>query len=122
MMIFYRATIESVLRFGITNWFGNLTVKSKAQICNLVKTAGKIMGYPPPPAPQDIYVQSVIRQANNTRGDPSHVLHSQFEMLNSGRRYRLPLCKLNRYKNSFIPQSIRLINEQLGRGRTSRRT
>ena len=95
----FRATIESVLRFGITSWFGNLTVKHKAQISNLVKAAGKVIGQPPPPAPQDIYDQSVIRQATNIIDDPSHVLHSQFELLNSGRRYRTPFCTLNRYKN-----------------------
>lgn len=31
MLIFYRATIESVLRYGITCWFGNLTVKHRAE-------------------------------------------------------------------------------------------
>ncbi|XP_051932312.1 uncharacterized protein LOC127607729 [Hippocampus zosterae] len=30
--------MESVLRFGITSWFGNLTVKSKAQITSLVRS------------------------------------------------------------------------------------
>lgn len=34
--IFYRATIESALRHGISSWFGNLTVKSKVQIVHLI--------------------------------------------------------------------------------------
>ena len=54
MLIFYRATIESILQYGITSWFGNLTVKSKTQISNLVKTAGKIIGTPALLNPQEL--------------------------------------------------------------------
>ncbi|XP_062389407.1 NACHT, LRR and PYD domains-containing protein 12-like [Sardina pilchardus] len=38
-----RATIESILHYGITSWFGHLTVKVKAQPGNVVKTAGQMM-------------------------------------------------------------------------------
>lgn len=44
LLIFYRAKIESLLRYGMTSWFGNLTVKSQAEISSLVRTADKIMG------------------------------------------------------------------------------
>ena len=45
MLLFYRVSIESI-RYGITTWFCNLTVKAKAQLQNLVKRAGKRMGTP----------------------------------------------------------------------------
>ena len=43
MMIFYRPSIELILRYGIASWFGNPTVKLKSQIAGLAKIAGKIM-------------------------------------------------------------------------------
>lgn len=42
-----------------------------------------------------------------------HVLHSQDVLLNSGRRYRVPLCKYNCYKNSFFPLPVKLISERV---------
>ena len=62
MLIFYRASIESVMRYGITSWFGNLTVKLKSEITRLAKTAGKIMGMSSPPSTlQNIFDQAVLR-------------------------------------------------------------
>lgn len=75
MLIFYRASIESVLRYGITSWFGNLLVKSKTQILNLVKTAGKIMGVAVPHGPQELHKQAVRRQTKSILADPTHVLY-----------------------------------------------
>ncbi|XDV36635.1 hypothetical protein PO909_006381 [Leuciscus waleckii] len=112
MLIFYRATIESILRYGITSWFGNLTVKTKGQIFNLVRTAGKIMGTPAPLNPQEFFEQAIFNQAKNTVSDNSHVLFPEFDLLNSGKRYRVPLCKYNRYKRSFVPLAIKLLNDQ----------
>ena len=78
MLIFYRATIESVLRYGITSWFGNLTVKSRAEISSLVRTAGKIMGIMLPLNPQDLFEQATIRQANAILSDSAHVLNCEY--------------------------------------------
>ena len=112
MLIFYRASIESILRYGISSWFGNLTVKYKAQISRLAKMAGKIMGLSTPPmTPQAIFEQTVVRQAKNIISDPLHVLNSEYELMRSGRRYRMPQCRYNRYKHSFVPLSIKLLND-----------
>lgn len=111
MLIFYRATIESVLRYGITSWFGNILVKSKTQINNLVKTAGKIMGAPAPLSPQELYDQAVGRQTRSLLSDQTHPLYPEYQLLQSGRRYRVPLCKHNRYKHSFVPVSVKQVNE-----------
>lgn len=62
MLIFYRAAIESILRYGVTSWFGNLSVKLKSQILNLVRVAGRIMGHPPL-NPQELFNEAVITQA-----------------------------------------------------------
>ena len=112
MLIFYRASIESILRYGITSWFSNLTVKYKSQISRLAKMAGKIMGMSSPPiTPHAIFEQAVIRQARNIISDPLHVLNQEYVLMRSGRRYRTPTCKYNRYKHSFVPLSIKLLND-----------
>ena len=112
MLIFYRASIESILRYGIASWFGNLTVKYKSQIARLAKMAGKIMGMSSPPiTPQAIFEQAVIRQARNIVSDPSHVLNQEYVLMRSGRRYRTPQRNYNRYKYLSAPLSFKLLND-----------
>lgn len=53
------------------------------------------MGGFTPQIPQAIFV---IQQANRVLSDSSHVLNSEYVMMNSVRRYRVPLCKHNHYK------------------------
>ena len=52
----------------------------------------------------------VSRQANKIVSDPTHILHPEFQLLPSGRRFRVPRSRLNRYKHSFLPMSIKLLN------------
>ncbi len=58
-------------------------------------------------------VQCVLKQVKRIPDDLSHVLHSQYELLLSGRRYRAQRCKLNRFKNSFVPVSVGILNRIL---------
>ena len=95
-------------------WFGNLTVRSKAQINRLAQIALKVMGVREHPTLQAIFEESVVKKAKRIIADPSHVLHSEYELLPTGRRYRVPVKNkkrhLNRYKYSFIPISVTLLN------------
>ena len=109
-MLFYRASIESLIRHAITTWFVNLPVKQKAQLQNLTGQAGKIIGMPPPSSLQENFEETVRRQGRKIAGDPNHVLFSEYELLPSGKRYKVPNCMLNRNKPSFIPTSIKLLN------------
>lgn len=51
-----------MLCYGLTSWFENSRVKYKAQICSLVKTAGKIMEGVILTTPHVISEQSIITQ------------------------------------------------------------
>ena len=118
MLIFYRASIESIVRYGITSWFGNLSVKYKSEVFRLVKTAGKVMGMSAPPiTPQVLFDESAIGQAKKIVSDPSHILHREYRLLPSGMRYETHKWHYNRYKYSFIPLSITLLNVSLAEGR-----
>ncbi len=117
LLLFYHAVIESIFRYGISAWFGNLSVHLKAQITRLTQRAMKIMGVKQHPTPQALFEETVTRQAQKIISDPTHVLHSEYQLLPSGRRFRVPKCRLNRFKNSFVPLSIKALNDKLARGK-----
>ena len=104
--------MESIVRYGITTWFGNLSVKLKSQLQNLIKRAGKIIGMQPPCSLQEIFERTVMKQSLKITRDTSHILHREFEALPSGRRYRGPNCRLNRFKFSFVPLAIKALNNR----------
>ncbi len=110
MCLFYQAVIGSVLHYGYTVWFGNITVQSKAKLARLVKTAMGIIGKREYQTLESSYEHSVLKEVTKILSDPSHSLYSEYELLPSGRRYRLPMCRYIRFKKSFVPTSIRLLN------------
>ena len=66
MMIFYRAIVESIIRYGITSRFGNLTVKLNCKLACMHKTAIKIVGRTEYEPLQSIYEQAVMKSNDNT--------------------------------------------------------
>ncbi len=113
MLLFYHALLESTIRYGITAWYGNLSVQLKTQINGLVQHAMKIMGVKDHVSLQTIYEQSILRHARKILSDQSHILHSEYELLPSGRRFRVPRSGLNRYKHSFMPTSVNILNAHM---------
>ncbi len=111
MFLFYQAVLESIIRFGMSAWYGNLSVHVKSKLNRLVQTAMKVIGRTENSSLQSIYEESVLRLAQRALSDPAHILNSEYQLLPSGKRYRAPLCKLNRFKHSFVPTSIRLLNK-----------
>ena len=113
MLLFYQAVLESIIRYGITAWYGNLSVQLKTQLNRLVQQAMKIMNVKNHAPLQTIYEQSIMRQARKIVSDQTHILHAEYQLLPSGRRYRVPRSRLNRYKHSFVPTSVRFLNAQM---------
>ena len=52
-----------------------------------------------------------LRKLKKIISDPRHHLNSAFELLPLGRRLRLPFYEKNRCKFSFVPKSIKFLNE-----------
>ena len=113
MLVFYRAVLESLVRFGITVWFGNLSVQLRSKLLRLVQTAGKIIGVSQLPSLQSIYEQATLKQAQKIVCDVTHVLNGEFVLLPSGRRYKEPKWKYIRFKRWFVPASTKMLNEAL---------
>ena len=84
---FYRCTIEGVLSFCITVWYGNTTSHDRKQLQRVVKSAARIAGADLPDL-QDIYISRCKKKADCIIRDPNHPAHAVFSPLPSGRRYR----------------------------------
>ena len=79
MMIFYRAIVESILRYGISSWFGNLTMKLKSKLAGMHKTAMKIVGRKEYEPTQRIYEQAVRKKAKKIISNSPNT-HSSLNM------------------------------------------
>lgn len=112
MRMFYSCFIESVLTFSFICWHGSLSVKQKNRLQGIVKVCSKIAGTSLNDL-HDLYKVRSLKKARSIVADPSHPLWCDFMLLPSGRRYKLPLCNTNRFKKSFIPAAISLVNDTL---------
>ena len=110
MLLFYRCFIESVLTFSMQCWYGSLTLKSKCSLNKIILMATKLSGVSVSDL-QSLFDSRVLNLAERILSDPTHILFSEYKLLPSGRRYQMPRFKTNRIQNSFLPSSIRLLNE-----------
>ncbi|XP_019203100.1 zinc finger protein 853 isoform X4 [Oreochromis niloticus] len=102
-------THTEVLLNHLSAWFGNMTLKNKNRLGLLVKPCSKLSG-----RWQDglltIYNKHVLRKPHSIVNCLNHPLHSEFDLLPSGRRFRVPVRKTKRLQVSFIPTATRLLN------------
>ncbi len=103
LVSFYRCSIESILTYCICVWFSSCTVTERKALQRVINTAQKIIGCPLPSL-EDRYSSHCLRKANNILRDPFHPGHTHFELLPSGRRYRLMKTRTNRLKTVSTPE------------------
>lgn len=79
-----QAVLESLFRYGITVWFGYLSVQLKSDLMRLIQTACKITVGENPTSLQAIFEQATLKQAYKIVSDPSYVQHtgSEFPTVN----------------------------------------
>jgi len=104
MILFYHAFVESVLSFSLVSWFGNLSLKNKNSLNQIVRWASKIIG-----ESQlnlvflvTLYSNQLHHKASAIIGDCSHPLHSEFQLLPSGCQFAAIRCRTKRYRNTFV--------------------
>ncbi len=112
LMVVYKSLIESVLTFNIVSWFNSLSVKSKNKLLRTINVASKIIGERETPL-SDLFTVALKRKALAIVGDSSHPLYSSFQLLPSGRWYKVPLVKRAKNKKTFIPAAIGIVNRFL---------
>nr|XP_061830063.1 uncharacterized protein LOC133615463 [Nerophis lumbriciformis] len=110
LLTFYRSSIESLLTYCITVWYGSCTAADRERLQRVVKTAQKIIGRPLPSL-MDIYTSRCLNRASAIIKDSTHPRSDLFHLLPSGKRYRCIKTKTNRLKNSFFPRAITTLTD-----------
>ena len=110
LSLFYRCFVESVLTFSFQCWYGSLSLTNKSRLEKVILIASKITGVPLNNLSY-LYEKRVLNLAVKILSDETHVLHNEYVKLPSGKRYLVPCYKTNRGKNTFIPFSVRLLND-----------
>ncbi|KAI5086940.1 gastrula zinc finger protein XlCGF28.1-like, partial [Silurus meridionalis] len=109
MKMFYSCFIESVITFTFVCWYGSLNLKNRNRLQGIVKVCGKIVCTNLLDL-NSVYKARTLRKAGLILRDSSHPLQTLFMLLPSSRRYLLPLCRTNRFKNYFVPVAIGFLN------------
>ena len=110
--LFYNAFIESVLLFTLAAWFGNLSLKNKNSLNQIVKWSSRLIGEPQLNV-EALYMKQLQHICGSILKDSSHPLHNDFQLLPSGRRFKIAKCKTKRHKNIFVPAALTLKNKYL---------
>ncbi|KAG5852656.1 hypothetical protein ANANG_G00064880 [Anguilla anguilla] len=106
---FYRCTIESILTNCITVWYGSCSASDRKALQRVVKTAQRITSSALP-AIQTVQHKRCLRKARSIARDTSHPSHRLFALLPSGRCYRTLRSRTSRFRNSFFPSAVTLLN------------
>ena len=114
LSLFYTSVVQTVMLYCSTAWFNSLSVTYKNKLFSLIKICAKITGRSVDVvlhAFKEAHTKSMLRLANSISSDPLHVLNGEYQLLPSRRRFRVPTFKKNRLKNSFVHQSVLLLNQ-----------
>lgn len=110
MTLFYHAFIEFVLTVSLASWFRNLTLRERSSLNQIIKWSGRLIGEPQL-CLESLYTRQLQRLASSISSDASHPLASEFQLLPSGRRLIVPRTLTTRYRNSFVPAAVSLLNK-----------
>ena len=107
-----RSLVESILTFNIVTFYGHLTFKQKNRLNKIVNIATKLINLKQKNL-NDLYQQVISKKKSRSIiNDPTHPLHSCYEIMPSGERYRTPTFKRQLYNKSFIPSAVRFFYSQ----------
>jgi hypothetical protein len=113
MCMCYNSLVSSVLLYAASAWFERCCECLRKEVHKVRKKAGRIIGdkscrdlIDPASAHKD----KCISIAKKILRDPTHPLHHHFHLLPHGLRYQVPRCRTERYRTTFVPTSIRLLN------------
>ena len=111
---FYNSTVESVLLYCCTAWYGSCTALDRGALQRVVKAAQRIIGGELPSL-QELYEKRCTAKANRIIKDtypPSHKLFKACRNPRPGKRFLSIPSTTNRTLNSFFPTVVRLLNKQ----------
>ena len=108
--LFYQATIQSLLTFCIIGWGGNVSEGQKTKVDSLIKRCGKLFGKSPLYF-DDLFHMCCSRKIISIDKDSSHPLYGNISRSVRTGRIQLMSAKTERYRSSFIPHAIKVLQE-----------
>ena len=116
MGLFYNTVLASVWKYCICCWGGNIKQQDQKCVTSIIKRASYLIGEDQETF-SECYEGHLRGKLKNILEDHSHPLYKTLTYCVSVRSGRmiLPLSNTNRYRNSFIPQALRLFNKEFKR-------
>ena len=109
LRLFYQSVIQSVLTFSIIGIYGLLSKESSRKLEKIVKAASRVIGHEICfKTVSELYSNMVQQKTAKILKDTIHPLFPNYVFLRSGNRLRMPSSKNNRFRFSFIPNSVSL--------------
>ena len=117
LALFYHPVVESVWRYCLLCWGGNVSQGDREWVEGIVKEAEKIVGI----SRQDfgsVYTDFLIKKLHHVVDDGSHPLHDRpsGQVIARSGCMRLPSVATSRYLSRVVPQAIRHHNTNYKRG------
>ena len=107
LSLFYSSIMESVIKFCIIGWGGNITAKNKNQLDRTIKRAGKIANSNFPDFETLLFLSSFSKI--NKIENSNHPLADKIKRsIRSGRPLYIT-SRTERYRKSFIPYGLTLM-------------
>ena len=116
LQIFYTSIISSVLTFGSSVWGRNINQYDRDRLDRIIKKAGRIIGKPQI-CLGDMTDKKVYSKLTAIFHDKSHPLWTELNdlVIDRSGRLRMPKVKTKRYRNSFIPNAVKIFNNSFTR-------
>ena len=110
--LFYNSTIYTVLSYANIAFYDMLPTYLKHDLNRPRNICRKLVSneFYELSDNSTLYKLKSFKTATKIIKDSTHPLHTEYEYLPSGRRLRVPRARTNRFKYSFVPRSIHLIN------------
>ena len=110
--LFYNSTIYTVLSYANIAFYDMLPTYLKHDLNRPRNICRKLVNneFYELSDNSTLYKLKSFKTATKIIKDSTHPLHTEYEYLPSGRRLRVPRARTNRFKYSFVPRSIHLIN------------
>ena len=111
--MFYKSVVESVLNFGLLNWYGGSSSAARGKVKRIVTSARRLGCNPGgcnAPSLEELYHDLMGKKCKHIQSDPSHPLSSNFEELPSESRLRTIYCRTEQFRKSFVSSAVRHLN------------
>ena len=109
LKMFYSSVVQSVITFSCICWWNNLSKINQGKLEKVRRGAQRIIGSELTLL-SDVYKTRLLKKTGSilSEGLP---LSQEFSLLRSGRRLQAIKCRTNRFRDSFAPTAVRLLNE-----------